>query len=145
MQPRLCIVGGGRMGTALARGLVVAGWAPSSIAVAEVDPGRREQLAAEVVGSDVVGEPVVADGAVVAVKPAGAEPACRALAATGTSRWLSIMAGVPLARLEAWAGHHVAVVRAMPNTPALVGAGMAAISPGTRAGERDLAWAEEVL
>jgi pyrroline-5-carboxylate reductase len=145
MQPRLCIVGGGRMGGALARGLVAAGWEPSSIVLAEVDPDRRAQLASELVGSVVTAEPVVADGAVVAVKPQGAEPACRALASTGTSRWLSIMAGVPVARLEAWAGGDVAVVRAMPNTPALVGAGMAAISPGTTAGEADLAWAEAVL
>jgi pyrroline-5-carboxylate reductase len=133
------------MGTALARGLVAGGWKPSSIAVADVDPGRRQDLAAEIVGSTVLEAPVLADGAVLAVKPAVAEPACRALAETGTARWLSIMAGVPLARLERWAGGAVRVVRAMPNTPALVGAGMAAISPGERAGEEDLAWAEEVL
>jgi pyrroline-5-carboxylate reductase len=113
--------------------------------LAEVDPARRTQIASEVPGSAVTAEPVAADGAVLAVKPAGAEPACLALAATETSRWLSIMAGVPLARLESWAGTDVAVVRAMPNTAALVGAGMAAVSPGARAGEADLAWAEEVL
>ena len=145
MQPRLCIVGGGRMGTALARGLSAGGWDPASIVLAEVDPGRRAQLAGEVPGSAVGAEPVEAEGAVVAVKPSAAESACRALAATGTRRWLSIMAGVTLARLESWAGPEVAVVRAMPNTPALVGAGMAAVSPGRRAGEADLAWAEEVL
>ena len=42
-------------------------------------------------------------------------------------------------------GAGVPVVRAMPNTPALVGAGASAIAPGSAAGERDLAWAEEVL
>jgi pyrroline-5-carboxylate reductase len=145
MQPRLCIVGGGRMGTALARGLVAAGWEPRSIVLAEVEAGRRTQLASDVPGAAVVGEPLAAEGAVLAVKPAAAEPACRALSATGTRRWLSIMAGVPLARLEAWAGDDVAVLRAMPNTPALVGAGMAAVSGGERAGEDDLAWAEDVL
>jgi pyrroline-5-carboxylate reductase len=37
------------------------------------------------------------------------------------------------------------VIRAMPNTPALIGAGAAAISPGSTAGEEDMAWAEEIL
>ncbi len=145
MQARLCIVGGGRMGSALVRGLCAAGWDPASIVVAEIEAGRRAQLADEVPGVVVGSEPVEADGAVVAVKPAVAREACRALAATGTGRWLSIMAGVPLARLESWAGAGVAVVRAMPNTPALVGAGVAAVSAGPGVAESDLAWAEEVL
>ena len=55
------------------------------------------------------------------------------------------MAGVPSARLEAALGGEPAVVRAMPNTPALVGAGVTAISGGSFATSRDLAWAEDVL
>jgi pyrroline-5-carboxylate reductase len=58
---------------------------------------------------------------------------------------LSIAAGVPLARLEEWLGSGVPVVRAMPNTPALVGCGAAAIAAGSAAGETDLAWATEIL
>jgi pyrroline-5-carboxylate reductase len=57
---------------------------------------------------------------------------------------VSIAAGVRLAALEAALGR-VPVVRAMPNTPALVGSGVTAIAPGSLAGEEDLAWAEEVL
>src|SRR5690606_7024977 len=53
--------------------------------------------------------------------------------------------GGPVAGLQAVRGREVAVVRAMPNTPALVGAGVAAVAPGEAAGEADLAWAEEVL
>ena len=76
---------------------------------------------------------VAADGAVVAVKPGDVEAACRAVAAAGVGRVLSIAAGVPLARLEDWLGGAAGglpVVRAMPNTPALVGAGAAAIAAG---------------
>jgi len=58
---------------------------------------------------------------------------------------LSIAAGVPLAALQAAVGEGVAVVRAMPNTPALVAQGAAAIAPGVAAGNADLAWAEEIL
>ena len=71
----------------------------------------------------------------IAVKPAEGEEACRALAAAGAERVLSIMAGVRLARLESWLGPGVAVVRAMPNTPALVGAGVSALAGG-RPGRR---------
>ena len=85
-------------------------------------------------------------GAVLAVKPDVAESACRSLAATGVSRLLSIVAGVPSQRLEAaLGGGEPAVVRAMPNTPALVGAGVTAISGGSFATSADLAWAEEVM
>jgi len=65
--------------------------------------------------------------------------------ATDGGRVLSIAAGVPIARIEWATGTDVAVVRAMPNTPALVGAGAAAIAAGSAAGEGDLAWAESIL
>ena len=65
--------------------------------------------------------------------------------ATGVTRVLSIVAGMPAARLEAALGGEPAVVRAMPNTPALVGAGVTAISGGSFATSQDLAWAEDVL
>ncbi len=58
---------------------------------------------------------------------------------------LSIAAGVTIARLEAALAPGTPVVRAMPNTPALVGAGAAAVAAGSSAGERELAWAEAVL
>ena len=74
--------------------------------------------------------------------PGGAAAAC---AADGSGRVLSIAAGVTIATLEAAWPAGTAVVRAMPNTPALVGAGAAAIAAGHGAGDDDLAWAEELL
>jgi pyrroline-5-carboxylate reductase len=67
--------------------------------------------------------------------------ACRSLQ---VGRLLSIAAGVTIARLEEAAGA-IPVVRAMPNTPALVGAGAAAIAGGTTASDDDLLWAEGIL
>lgn len=143
---KLQLVGGGRMGEALLRGLLSAGWAePSELAVAEVVPARREQLAQLFPGVTVGDRAVAAQGVVLAVKPADVPAACAAAVAAGAGRVLSIAAGVRLASLEQAAGEGVAVVRAMPNTPALVGAGMAAIAGGSSATEDDLAWAEEVL
>jgi pyrroline-5-carboxylate reductase len=141
----LLIVGGGRMGEALLAGLAAAGRRPDELAVAEVAPARREQLAAAHPGVTVVAEPVRAAAAVLAVKPADVGDAAAAAARAGIERLLSVAAGVTTEAIERAAGARVRVVRAMPNTPALVRAGAAAICPGSAAGEDDMAWAEEVL
>jgi len=134
------------MGEALVAGLLAAGWAsaPEILVVEPVD-SRRAELCERYPGLLVAAEPAAGAGAVIAVKPPDVEAACRAAASAGVRRVLSIAAGVPLARLEQWLGAAVPVVRAMPNTPALVGCGAAAIAPGAAAGDDDLAWAEEIL
>ncbi len=146
MVAKLVVVGGGRMGTALVGGLLRSGWAqPSELVVAEADDDRRRGLAAELPGVGIEPGPVSAEGAVVAVKPGDAREACEALASVASCRTLSIMAGVSISRIESWLGTGVPVVRAMPNTPAVVGAGASAIAGGTVASENDMAWAESVL
>ncbi len=84
-------------------------------------------------------------GAIVAVKPADAQAACRALADARPERVLSIVAGVPSRVIERWIGDATPVVRAMPNTPALVRCGTTAIAAGADAGQEDLDWAESVM
>lgn len=145
MTARLALVGGGRMGEALAGGLLAARWgAPEELCVVEVSGARRAELAERLPGVDVRADVPDCDGVVLAVKPGDVEAACRAVPA-GRARVLSIAAGVRLARLEEWLAPGTAVVRAMPNTPALIGAGAAAIAPGTHAGDDDMDWAEGVL
>jgi pyrroline-5-carboxylate reductase len=141
----LLIVGGGRMGEALLGGLLAGGRAADELAIAEVSRARREELASAYPDVDIVEAPVPAASAVLAVKPADVADAARAVADAGASRILSVAAGVTTGAIEDAAGRTLAVVRAMPNTPALVRAGVAAISPGSSAGEDDMAWAEEVL
>jgi pyrroline-5-carboxylate reductase len=148
MTYRLAIIGGGNMGTALARGLLASAWAaPDELVIVEVLAARREVLATEVLGVDVTASlhGIAVDAALVAVKPGDVPAAARLAAAAGATRVLSIAAGVPTSVLEAVVTPDVAVVRAMPNTAALVGAGAAAIAPGRGAGEDDLAWAEGIL
>ncbi|HEX3542863.1 MAG TPA: pyrroline-5-carboxylate reductase [Acidimicrobiales bacterium] len=157
MVARLVVVGGGKMGEALVAGLLAASWAPpDEVVVVEALATRRQELAAPkgvagrfpgvVVVGDVADLPGVAEaGAIVAVKPGDVEAACRSLARAGVARVLSIAAGVPLAKLEQWLRPDMPVVRAMPNTPALVGAGAAAIAPGRAASPADLDWAAEIL
>jgi pyrroline-5-carboxylate reductase len=133
------------MGAALASGLIRAGWAPGSIAIAEIDPARCEVISGELPGVAVVSESIEAAAAVLAVKPPDAERACEMASRSGCSRVLSIMAGVTTRALDSWLDNHPAVMRAMPNTPALVGAGASALAGGHRAREEDLLWAESVL
>src|SRR3954468_19038679 len=142
----LLLVGGGRMGEALLAGLLAGGWgAPADLGVVEKLPDRRDQLAKAFPGVAVLDAAVATRGAVVAVKPGDVGSACAALADAGCDRVLSIAAGVPTAQLEGALGGGIPVVRAMPNTPALVGAGAAAISAGSTAGDDELGWAESIL
>jgi pyrroline-5-carboxylate reductase len=141
----LLIVGGGRMGEALLAGLLAAGIPSDGLVVAEVSAARRRQLAAAHPGVGIAEDVVPCPSAVLAVKPADVPGAARAVADAGVSRVLSLAAGVTTASIEAAAGQALSVVRAMPNTPALIGAGAAAISPGSTADEEDMAWAEEIL
>ncbi len=150
------------MGGALLGGLVRSGRvAADQIAVVEPRDDRRRELAAQYPGLTVCDVPeagLLGDGgpggpgergdrggAVLAVKPDAAEGACRVLGAVGVGRVLSIVAGISSQRLETALGGEPSVVRAMPNTPALVGAGATAISGGSRATAADLAWAEDVM
>jgi pyrroline-5-carboxylate reductase len=134
------------MGEALLRGLLEAGCAtPELLRVVELDAGRRADLAAAYPGVEVTDAVGPAEGTVLAVKPADTPAACSAAAAAGTSRVLSIAAGITIARLEAALGRPLPVVRCMPNTPAQVGMGASALAAGTHAVEDDLVWAEGIL
>ena len=155
MSRTLLIVGGGKMGSALLGGLLASGWISAThVAVAETSADRRLELAVEFPGVEILdapvrdlleGSPTRPAGAVLAVKPDAAEGACRVLGAVGVTRVLSIVAGIPSARLEAALGGQPSVVRAMPNTAAVVGAGVTALSGGSHATSADLAWAEEIM
>ena len=135
------------MGAALVTGLLSSGWAgPGELLVVEPVASRRDDLRASHPGLLVAGDlDSAADGAVLAVKPGDAEAACRALADAGVARVLSIAAGVTLTKLESWVGRGTPVIRAMPNTPALVGCGAAAIASGVAASDADMVWAEGIL
>ena len=134
------------MGAALLGGLLAAGVVEArGVAVVEPSAARRGELAAEFPGVTVTDAPVPADGVVVATKPPDVATALGAAAEAGARRVLSIAAGIGIDALEAAAGRGIPVVRAMPNTPSLVGAGAAAVAPGRHATEGDLQWAESLL
>ncbi|MDY0191249.1 MAG: pyrroline-5-carboxylate reductase [Desulfuromonas sp.] len=128
-------IGGGNMAEALIKGLIAAGVAADTLMVAELQNERREYLQ-RTYGVEVSADSrkVVAHNATVilAVKPQSLEQALRPVADlfSADKCLISILAGVATAKLEALVGDKVPVVRVMPNTPALIGAGAAGISAG---------------
>jgi len=132
------------MGEALLGGILAAD-PERRIRVVETAGARAQELRAAHPAVEVTAEPGPAEGTLVAVKPHQVADVAAAVGATDGGRVLSIAAGVTIATLEGALPAGTPVVRAMPNTPALVGAGAAAIAAGTSAGDDDLAWAEDVL
>lgn len=138
---RIAFIGGGNMASAILGGLVRAGFTPSQLAVVEPHAPQRDKLRAEW-GVQAVGQGdsslAEADIVVWAVKPQlfaeAAAPVCRWV---GGALHLSVMAGIPSASLVGATGSE-RVVRSMPNTPALIGQGMAGLyaRPAVTADER---------
>ena len=121
----------------------------AGLAVCEALAERRAQLADLLPGVTVSPTTPACTAAVLAVKPPDVPAAAAAAAAAGARRLLSIAAGVRIDTIERAVAEvtdeTVAVIRAMPNTPALVGEGASAISGGSAATDDDLAWAETIL
>ena len=142
----LVVIGGGNMGAALLGGLLDSGaFEAAALAVIEVADARRDQLSSLFPAVRVEAEVPRCAGAVLAVKPGDVPDAAATAASAGARRVLSIAAGVRLATIEAAVGPAVAVVRAMPNTPALVRLGACAIAAGAAADTDDVAWARSIL
>ena len=132
-QPRLAMIGAGRMGQAILSGLLSSGWAADRLVAAEAHVPTADQVR-ERLGLRVTDPVAAVQGAevvVVAVKPhhaAGVLDEVAADLSPGVTV-VSIAAGVGTATLSAHLPPGTAIVRVMPNTPALVGEGVAAISP----------------
>ncbi len=142
----LAFIGGGNMGRSLIGGLIARGIAPGRIVVADPSEAARDRLAADF-GIRATGDASAAaqDAALVllAVKPQVMRDVCRSLAPSfpANAVAVSIAAGITTAQLDAWLGGDRAVVRAMPNTPALLGAGATGLYANARTtpGQRQLA------
>jgi pyrroline-5-carboxylate reductase len=135
----LAVIGGGRMGEAIVRGLLGSETVECArVCVAEPVAARREELEAAhgvATVAEATGLPY-ADVVLIAVKPQQMDDVVRAASGSlGESLVVSIAAGVSCARLESLLPDGTAVVRVMPNTPAMVGEGMSVISGGSSADE----------
>ncbi|MXX45067.1 MAG: pyrroline-5-carboxylate reductase [Acidimicrobiia bacterium] len=145
----IAILGAGAMGSALAKGLLGNGWRPEHLTLAEVVPERAERVRSEL-RCECVSDPAeaVRDRAavVVAVKPQDMETLMEQVAGAISPEQLviTLAAGVRIATLENVLGD-TPVVRVMPNTPSLLGKGIAGLAGGSHAGSRHMAMARMVM
>lgn len=146
---RIGFFGAGNMAEALARGLLSGGVPATDIIVSDLSEARRKHFA-ETLGIRATGDSreVLANGDVLifAVKPQNIPELIAILSGhDGRRLFISICAGVSTGFIEKGLGEQPRVVRAMPNTPMLVGAGVSAIAKGRSATDEDLAVAREIF
>ena len=143
----IAFIGGGNMARSLAGGLVADGMPAARLRVAEPDPERGKALARELgvtVTPDNAAAAAAAQVVVLAVKPQVMPGVARQLApvlAGGETLVVSVAAGIRSADLARWLGAGVPVIRAMPNTPALIGCGATVLcaAPGVSEAQREQA------
>jgi len=150
-QPTLGFIGAGNMATSLIGGLLANGFAAGNIRVSDSDPEKLKSAkhrfgvrscpdnASLVDGSQVV---------ILAVKPQTLALVCRGIAETVQRvrpLVISIAAGVGEAAIDRWLAGDQAIVRCMPNTPALVGAGATALHGNAKTHREHRDWAEMIM
>ena len=130
MTASIAFIGAGNMATSLIRGLLASGRQAGSLCASDPSPAQRDALADTGVALYDDNNTAVAnaDVVVLAVKPQLAKQVLVDLSAlTQTQLLVSIAAGIPIAALQKWTSPRQPVVRVMPNTPALLGAGMSGL------------------
>lgn len=149
---KLGVIGCGKMGTALIQGAIRAGLvAPADISGCDPYPAARDAFFAATgarVSSEISEITAASDVLLLATKPHDVATALDAAAQAAAGKpilVISIAAGITLAALEAASAANFRIIRAMPNTPALVGHGAAAYSLGSRATKEDAATAQALL
>lgn len=142
----IAFIGGGNMASSMVGGLLARGRDPRRIRVSDPDAGCRERLGALGVhtGTDNAEAAAAADVVVLAVKPQQLRGACREIAPAVAERSalvISIAAGIGTPSLQSWLGADAAIVRCMPNTPALLQASASALyaTPSVSAEQRTAA------
>ena len=147
----LSFIGGGNMAGSLIAGLIADDWNPGSIRVSDTDPRQLERLAQRFpieTSSDNAHVVAGADVVVLAVKPQVMEGVASALA-SNISRVqplvISIAAGIPETALRQWLGDKTAIVRCMPNTPAMVQSGATAMYANPFVTDEQRSIAESIL
>ncbi|MEO6968093.1 MAG: pyrroline-5-carboxylate reductase [Rhodanobacteraceae bacterium] len=147
----IAFIGGGNMARSLIGALIQHGADATTIAVAEPRADARDELAREF---GVRAYPDNADAisgaacVVLAVKPQAMRGVCAGLAESlrqSRPLLISIAAGIRIEQLQHWLGAHLAIVRCMPNIPALIGAGATGLCANARVGAMQRALAERVL
>lgn len=149
MSDRIAFVGGGNMASALIGGLIGNGTPAAALSAADIAAEQRKRLAAKFgikvapQAADIARE---ADTLVLAVKPQNMHEVARALAPLLDRQLVvTIAAGIRTDDLARWLGGYARIVRVMPNTPALIGAGVSGLYARPEVSEAEKSRAETVL
>jgi len=141
-------IGAGNMAEAILEGLLQSGLSPDQLIASDPADARRAHLEEQLGIRTTTSNAEVCQQSelvVLAVKPGIVEAAAAAIPAGSGCLFLSIAAGLPLARLRDFLGRDARVVRAMPNTPALIGRGVTALAEDPKSSPQDLERAGAVL
>lgn len=145
----LAVLGAGVMGQTLISGLLRSGWTADRVVVSERSAGRKSEVA-DKFGVRVLSNPdavAAADVVLLAVKPQAVFELLDEIrdSLAESALVISVAAGVPTSAIEHHIGRNQPVVRVMPNTPALVDEGMAAVSAGQFCTADQVAVAESIM
>ena len=147
----ITFIGGGNMATSLIGGLIKAGYAPEHLRATDPIPARRDELAERFgIATMESNASACADAAVVVlavkpqVMPAVAQPLGPVLA-NSRPLVLSIAAGIRAPDISRWLGFDAAIVRTMPNTPALISSGVTGMYANERVSDQEKAAADAIL
>jgi pyrroline-5-carboxylate reductase len=119
-------IGAGNMAGSIIRGLIDAGKKPQSIFVADIDDEKLHSITTETSVNSAATQkiPSLVDVLILAVKPQVMKSVCQELINVDTVQLvISVAAGIKITQMEQWLNSEAAIVRCMPNTPALVGEG----------------------
>jgi pyrroline-5-carboxylate reductase len=148
---KIGFIGGGNMATSLISGLIASGHSPRQLWVSDINPEILESLAANLnVNTSASNEAVIdqVDVIVLAVKPQALREVAKnaaALIQQGKLLVVSIAAGITQNSLKHWLGYETAIVRCMPNTPALVLTGATAMYANSKVTTEQRTLAENIL
>ena len=144
LTEKIGVIGAGKIGAAIARGIIQAGLAnKDNVIASDVSDALRQAISRELNVKTTADNRELCDFAdivIIAVKPQIVDPVAREIAKKiGTTKLLvSVAAGVPLTRIETNLEPGARVVRVMPNIACVVGAGAAGYAPGAHATQADL-------
>jgi pyrroline-5-carboxylate reductase len=150
-NPTIAFIGGGNMAASLIGGLLADGWDAVRIRASDPQPAQREAIFARFgvhTGDDNVTTTLQSDVVVLAVKPQMLKAVTEEIAGAVQQKHplvISIAAGIREPHIRQWLGGDAAIVRAMPNTPALIQAGSTGLFANRQVSESQRNLAESIL
>lgn len=151
MTQKICFIGAGNMAGSLIGGLVANGYPAAQITACDIDAARLQDLHDKhgiETATDGLAAAKDADVVLLAVKPQVMPAVCATLAALPANErqlFISVAAGVPSAAIDDWLGGGRAIVRCMPNTPALLQLGASGLAANARVSDAQKKIAEQIL